>query len=166
LNWRNKLTKQDLNQQYLVLYNSSAQDANSTVVKRADFDVKFIVDHKAYSFTTSNLNEAYFVTGILNSSVPNQMMKDFQSRGLFGARDIHKKILDIYFPRFNRTEVNHRQLALVSETAHQKAGEYLHAHPPEGPLTPGRLGRLRSAIKQHLKDEMNEIDPLVEKITK
>lgn len=41
--------------------------------------------------------EAYFVAAIFDSIAPNEMMKDFQSRDLFGARDIHKKILDIYF---------------------------------------------------------------------
>jgi hypothetical protein len=164
LNWQNKLTEQNLNAPYLVLYNSSAQDANATVVKRADLDLNFIVDHKAYSFLTSDIDEAYFLAGILNSTVPNLMMKDFQSRGLFGARDIHKKILDIYFPRYDRTATQHRALALISETAHRNAAEYLRAYPPEGPLTPGRLGRLRSEIKQELETEMEQIDQLVKEL--
>jgi hypothetical protein len=164
LNWRNKLTNQNLNTSFLVLYNSSAQDANATIVKRDDFDLRLIVDHKAYSLATSNLSEAYYLTGVFNSSIPNQLMKDFQSRGLFGARDIHKKILDVYFPRFDKADTNHQHLAQLSDTAHQKAAEYLRANPPEGPLTPGRLGRLRTDIKVHLKAEMKEIDALVERI--
>lgn len=164
LDFQRGLSVQNLNAPCLVLYNSSAQDANAVTLKRSDFDLEFIVDHKAYQFTTADLNEGYFLSGILNSSVPNLMMKDFQSRGLFGARDIHKKILDIYFPRFDRNNTTHRELARISDAAHRKAKEYLRTHPPEGPLTPGRLGRLRSAIKQNLEAEMKQIDQLVKNL--
>lgn len=34
LNWQNKLTEQNLNAEYLVLYNASAKDANATIIKR------------------------------------------------------------------------------------------------------------------------------------
>ncbi|MEN3336179.1 MAG: hypothetical protein V7641_5544 [Blastocatellia bacterium] len=164
LNWQSKLTEQNLNAPYLVLYNSSAQDANATAVKRADSGLEFIVDHKAYVFTTFRLDEAYYLTAILNSSTPNQMMKDFQSRGLFGARDIHKKILDIYFPRFNGRDKTHSRLARLSETSHQKAAEFLRASPPEGKLTAFHLGRLRIGVKKHIELELKEIDGLVESI--
>lgn len=164
LNWRNKLTEQNLNAPYLVLYNSSAQDANATVVKRSDLDLEFIVDHVTYLFTTQNLYEAYYLTAILNSSAPNRMMKDFQARGLLGARHVHKKILDVYFPIFDRGNDAHQNLARISETAHQKVAEFLRVYPPGGRLTPGRLGRLRSEVKQHLEAEMKEIDAVVERI--
>ena len=59
-------------------------------MKREELDLRFIVDTKAYAFYTFNLNEAYYLSAILNSTAPNLMMKDFQSRGLFGARDVHK----------------------------------------------------------------------------
>jgi type I restriction-modification system DNA methylase subunit len=161
LNWQNKLTEQNPDMPYLVLYNSSAQDANATVVKREDLDFEFIIDHKEYAFATSDLSEAYFLAGILNSATPNEMMKDFQSRGLFGARDIHKKILDIYFPRFVLSDETHQRLARVSERAHQKAAAFLRTNPPAAELTAGRLGRLRVQVKQHIEAEMKELDLLV-----
>jgi hypothetical protein len=92
------------------------------------------------------------------------MMKDFQARGLYGARHVHKKILDIYYPRFDAGEETHRRLAELSATAHEKAKEYLKENPPTGDLTPTRLGRLRLDIKRHLTDEMQAIDNLVEKL--
>jgi type I restriction-modification system DNA methylase subunit len=166
LNFQYGITEQNLNDGYLVLYNSSAKDANATIVKREDFNFEFIVDHKTYVFFTSILNEAYYLTAILNSAAPNEMMKDFQSRGLFGARDIHKKILDIYYPRYDESDATHLQLAALSETAHQRAVEYLKTNPPQSDLTPMRLGKLRLDIKRHLTDEMREIDELVETIIK
>ncbi len=164
LNWQNKLAEQNLNKPYLVLYNASAQDANSTVIKRADFDLNFIVDTVTYVYFTTSLTEACYLSAFFNSSVPNSMMKEFQARGLFGARHVHKKILDVYFPRFDATNEAHLRVAQLSETAHQEAATYLRTNPPEGDLTPMRLGRLRVEIKHQMPDVMNEIDALVRAI--
>jgi selenocysteine lyase/cysteine desulfurase len=83
---------------------------------------------------------------------------------LFGARDVHKKILDVYFPRFNKGDAKHARLARLSETAHDKAAAFLHANPPTVALTPGRLGRLRVAVKKEVETELNAINELVAEI--
>jgi DNA-binding GntR family transcriptional regulator len=92
INFQRGITEQNLNAKYLVLYNASAKDANATIVDRTSLDLEFLVDHKAYVFYTDDENEAYYLTAILNSTAPNAMMKDFQSKGLFGARDVQKNI--------------------------------------------------------------------------
>ncbi|MDP2362720.1 MAG: restriction endonuclease, partial [Ignavibacteria bacterium] len=164
LNWQNKLTEQKLDAPYLVLYNSSAKDANTTVVKRVDLDLEIFIESKGYWFSTSNEMEAYYLTAILNSKVPNEKMKAFQTRGLFGARDIHKKILDVYFPRFDENNETHLKLAELSVLAHKKAKKYLEDTPPQKELSAIHLGRLRVAIKKHLSEEMKEIDKLVKRV--
>lgn len=161
LNWQNKLTDQNLNSPYLVLYNSSAKDANATVVVRADLELEFIVDHKAYLFGTDSLEEAYYLSAMLNSSIPNLLMKDFQTKGLFGARDVHKKILDIYYPKYVPTVKVHKQLAALAKTAHLKTKLYLEENSPTQEITASVLGRLRVAIKKHLNEELEQIDNLV-----
>lgn len=164
LNWQNKLTSQKLDAPYVVLYNSSATDANATVVINEEIDLPFIIESKGYSYRTFDLREAYYLVGILNSSIPNLLMKDFQSRGLWGARDVHKKILDIYFPKYDENDEQHLQLAELSKQAHQKAKEYIEANPPKNSLTANRLGRIRVEIKKHLSKEMKEIDKIVKKL--
>ena len=164
INWLNKLTGQNLNFPYLVLYNSSGKDANATVVKREDVDFEFIMDSKTYWFGTANLHEAYYLTAVLNASIPNKLMKDFQSRGLFGARDVHKKILDIYFPKYNEKNERHLRLSEWSKIAHEKTAVFLEENPPSSELTSLKLGRLRMEIKKHLTTEMAEIDKIVNKI--
>jgi len=164
LNWQNKLSEQNLNNQFVVLYNTSGKDANSIVIDRKQMDLEFLADHKAYIFTTSSKNEAYYLSAILNSSTPNIMMKDFQSRGLYGARDVHKKILDIFYPKFNEQSKVHKQLAELSEQAHKKAKAYLTAKPPKQELSAIHLGRLRLDIKRHLSKELKEIDELVKEV--
>jgi type I restriction-modification system DNA methylase subunit len=164
VDFQHGLSGQNLDAPYLVLYNSSAQDANATVVKRADLDLEFIVESVTYMFHTYSVDEANYLTAILNSSVPNERMKDFQARGLFGARHVHKKILDVYFPRFNKGDDRHMRLARLSKTAHGKAAAFLHANPPTAVLTPGRLGRLRVAVKNEVEAELRAINEVVAEI--
>lgn len=164
LNWQGKVTEQNLNDAYLVLYNSSAVNANATIVKRHEIDLEFIVESVCYSFTTSILEEAYYLAAILNSAAPNEMMKDFQARGLYGARHVHRKILDIFYPRFDSQKETHLELARMGEAAHTKASEFLALNPPQQNLTPRLLGRLRLEIKRYLIAELTEIDKVVEKL--
>jgi hypothetical protein len=161
LNWQNKLVDQNLNAPYLVLYNASAKDANATIVVRSELHLEFIVESKGYWYGSDSIEEAYYLTAILNSSVPNLLMKDFQTKGLFGARDVHKKILDIYYPKYNETTRVHKKLAKLSQAAHEKAKQYLIDNQPKQALSAGLLGRLRTAIKRHLKEELEQIDELV-----
>ena len=164
LNWNNKLADQNIDAPYLVIYNASAKDANATVVKRMDLDLEFIVESKGYSLATTSADEAYYLTSILNSSVANLQMKDFQTKGLFGARDVHKKILDIYYPLFDSKNEIHARLSFIGKDAHVKTAAFLEANPPKKELSAISLGKLRMQIKDNLKDELAEIDRLVKKI--
>lgn len=164
LDFQRGLSGQNLSSSHLVLYTKSAKDANATVHTRGSLDFEFVVDYVTYVFYTQSIDEARYLVSILNSKITNSMMKDFQSRGLFGARDVAKKILDVYFPRFNKGDEKHMRLARLSETAHEKAAQYLRANPPADALTPGRLGRLRVAVKTEVEAELSAINELVGEI--
>ncbi|MBP6023461.1 hypothetical protein [Ferruginibacter sp.] len=164
INFQRGLTDQNLNAKYLVLYNASAKDANATVVERINLDLEFFVESVAYVLYTDEENEAYYLTSILNSTAPNEMMKDFQAKGLFGARHVHKKILDVYFPKYDNVSKTHNQLAALSKACHIKAAQFVKDNPPQQELSAIHLGRIRVAIKKHLGNEMKEIDELVKKI--
>ena len=129
-----------------------------------NLDLEFMVESVAYVLFTDDEGEAYYLTSILNSTAPNEMMKDFQAKGLFGARHVHKKILDVYFPKYDSKSKTHQQLAVLSKACHQKASQYLEDNPPKQALTAMILGKLRVSIKKHLASEMVEIDELVGKI--
>lgn len=164
INWNNKLLSQDLSIPFIVIYNASAKDANATIVKREELDLKFIVDTKAYAFYTFNINEAYYLSAILNSTAPNLMMKDFQSKGLFGARDVHKKILDIYYPKYDEKELRHTRIAEISKDSHYRAMSFLERINSNQVIEGIQLGRIRLQIKNHLSKEIKEIDNLVKQI--
>ncbi|MEI6437039.1 MAG: restriction endonuclease, partial [Bacteroidota bacterium] len=164
LNWQNKLTNQKLDSPFLVLYNSSAKDANAVMVRRKDFDLPFIVESKAYWFATDSIYEAFYLSAVLNSSLVNQSMKAFQTRGLFGPRDVHKKILDIVFPRYNEKKSRHFKLAQLGTECHELARQFLLENPPEQNLSAYHLGRIRLEIKKHLDGNLIQIDRFVKEI--
>lgn len=164
LNWQSKIVNQNLNFRYLVLYNVSGKDAHASIIDRTNFDFEIIFDYSTFGLYAHSLNEAYYLTAILNSAIPNEMMKDFQAKGLFGVRHISKRILDVYFPKFDENDKIHLQLVGLSKTAHQKAKIYLRQNPPKQELTAIHLGRIRVDIKKHLAEEMKAIDALVKKV--
>lgn len=164
LNYQNGLTNQSLDAPWLVLYSASAKDANAVALGRDSLDLDFFVDHKTYWLASHDPEEVFYLAAILNSATPNALMKDFQSKGLFGARDVHKKILDVFFPQYDRNNAAHTSLAALGRAAHEKTARYLTENPPPPFLAALPLGRLRLDIKRHLVEEMKEIDKTVRKI--
>lgn len=164
LNWQNKLSDQKLDLPYIVLYNASAKDANATILSRSELDLSFIIESKAYGYSTKDKQEALYLSAILNSETPNLKIKDFQTRGLFGPRDIHKKILDVFFPRFDANNPSHTTLANLSQKAHEKADQFIKQLPVNETFEGTKLGRLRLDLKKHLGTELKEIDHFVRQI--
>ncbi len=164
IDFQRGITEQSLNTQYLVLYNASAKDANATILDRTKLDLEFFVESVAYVFYTDDENEAYYLTAILNSTAPNAMMKDFQAKGLFGARHVHKKILDIFYPKYDEKIKTHLQLAALSKSCHSKTAQYITDNTPQQELSAMHLGKLRVNIKKYLAKEMEEIDKLVMRV--
>lgn len=165
LNWQNKLSGQNLNLEYLVIYTASSKDANATVVKRSEIDLPFIVESKAYWYASDLEDEVHYLSAILNSNVLNLMIKDFQTRGLFGARDVHKRILDIYYPKFSAKEPRHNILAAISKRCHEMVRSHLQSATHQR-LGTYQLGRLRRDIRLLLADKLKLIDKVVRALVK
>ena len=162
LNWQNKLTDQDLGKGYLVLYSASAKDANASVYQRRSLDKPFVVDYAAYWFGTDSIDEANYLAAFLNADEPNRIIKDFQARGLFGARHISKTILEVPLPRFDPTDADHAALAALGAAAAASGRAWV------GGLTAaergGRVGTLRRALRGHLAPELSRIDAVLRRL--
>lgn len=161
LNWQNKLTAQNLNTRYLVLYTASATDASAVVLDRKKIDTEFIAESKAYWYATSNKREANYLVGFLNSAVANHKIKAFQTQGLFGERDIHKKILDLPFPRYDSKNEVHLELAELSAACAKEAQAFIDKNYATADLDARTLGRVRQEIRKNLSDKLSQIDALV-----
>ncbi|HML92941.1 N-6 DNA methylase [Methyloceanibacter sp.] len=164
LNWQNKLTDQNPRARYLVLYTSSATDASAVVIDRTTFDHPFVVDHKAYRCECQTIEEAHYLSAYINSNYPNELIKEFQSRGLFGPRDIHKLIVKIPFPKFKRSDERHARLANLGRACAEGAAEFVQSANPQE-LSARSLGTVRSRLRTYLESQLAAIDGLVEELS-
>jgi hypothetical protein len=149
---------------FLVLYTGSATDASAVVVDRDRFEVPFIAEHKTYWCEVQTKEEAHYLCAYLNSGYANEKIKDFQSRGLFGPRDIHKTIVKLPFPRFDSKNDDHQKLARLGMQCADRI-QTLLSRRKDLDLGARGLGRLRTNIREYLDDELMEIDVLVEKLS-
>ena len=168
LDYRRKLSSQK-RAQYKVLYPTSATYLCACVVENnpISFEVEgqtvkaqeFVVDHVTYSYDTDDKEEAYYLAAVLNSPTVDELLKPMQSRGLWGPRHIHKKVLEIPIPQYNRSDENHQLLSQLGEQCTQKIQQLL----PQ--LAKSRsIGHTRRLIKAELKQELEQVDEIVKRI--
>jgi len=160
LDWSGKLTAQTVDDRSLVIYTASAKNANATFIDRASIDLPFVVECTTYYFVPSSPQEGHYLTSFLNSDYANEIIEDFQSRGLFGARHVHTKILDVALPKFDPKNTTHTAIADLGQDCHGKATAYLDNEKPDANLSAHALGRHRLAIRKLLTPELAKIDAL------
>lgn len=164
LDWQGKLTQQPIDAHWAVIYTASGTDASAVALNVVDGSTRFLADHKTYITFVASQDEARFVECYLNCGFINRAIKQFQSRGLFGPRDVDKKILDLPWPEFSRNRPSHRRLVTLGQQAAQAVQDLLGTQ-QDLELDPRTLGRLRTRIRKDLASLMGEIDALVESIS-
>jgi hypothetical protein len=161
LDYQGKLTAQNLNQCHLVLYNAAGTNVSAAYFDRKSHPLPFVIDHKLYWAAFSNPIEAHYLTAVLNSETVNHAIKPFQSAGLLGERDIHKKLLELPIPTFDSESNEHRTLGELGAKARVEMTKLVQSgHFPVS----STIARQRAFVREHLATEMNEIDRLVVKL--
>ena len=84
-----------------------------------------------------------------------------QARGLWGARTIHKKVLELPIPKFDSENEIHIKLVALAEDCAVKVEKWKVAG---GPGKIKSIGRLRGIVRDMLKKELSKIDELVMEI--
>jgi len=161
LDYSSKLTSQSPAHRHLVLYNASGTNVSGTYVDRDTLSLRFVVDHKLYWVAVREPAEAHYLSAILNAEALNEAIKPFQSTGLLGERDIHKKLLDLPIPLFDAKIAAHRKLSKLGGEAHRQAQILVKDH--NFPLD-ASLARQRAYIRTALEDTLAEIDGLVKSL--
>ncbi len=119
LDYQKELTEQNLNDRHLLLYSTSGTNLSAAYVDRKQLDLRLLIDHKTYWASFGSEDEAHYLAAILNSEAVNEVIKPFQSLGLMGERDIHKKVLDVPFPEYNKEK--HSELVRLAKKAAREA---------------------------------------------
>lgn len=164
LDWQRKLTTQPLGAEWAVMYTASASDASACVFNVASGALRFLAETTTYIAFLKTLDEARYVECYLNSGFINGKIKEFQARGLFGPRHVHKKILELPWPEFSPNLPSHRRLVALGQSA-AKAVLGILGSQQDLELDPRTLGRLRTSIRREIAGIMGEIDTLVEAIS-
>jgi hypothetical protein len=165
------LTGQDPKAKYVVLYPKSATFLCAAVVPARTINKeigsqeivlqRFLADYVTFYFETADRAEAMYVCAVLNSPILDDLIKPMQARGLWGPRDITKKVWELPVPEFKRENKAHAQLAVLAEACSKQVKDLIPSLAESG-----SIGRVRSAVRQTLKDELAEINSLVKQILK
>jgi hypothetical protein len=173
LDYRNKLSDQDPEAKYVVLYPMSATYLCAAAVTRSvpavqvgDQDIQpagFVTDYVNFCFETNDRREARYLSAILNAPEIDRRVKPMQAKGLWGPRHICKKVLELPIPEFDERNHRHLRLAEVAAACEEKVKGML----PElrklfaDIRAPHAIGRARTAVRHALQDELGEIDSIV-----
>jgi hypothetical protein len=167
IDYMGKLTGQNPNKRFIVLYNGSGTNIASCVVDRQslpEFQILqatlrprgFVVDYMSFYYETNDENEAHFICSILNSNVLNKAIKPLQPRGLLGERHIQRRPFMFPIPKFNKNEQLHVKLAELSKRCHAKVASMK--------FTKKGVAGLRREAREAVKEEIAEIDGLVSQL--
>lgn len=168
LNRFNGIVNQSPEERFKVLYLTSGTYLAACMVDLEKEDLKvcldgisiplngFVADTKTYYFETNKTNEAYYLVSILNAPIVDDLIKGMQSRGLFGPRDIHKKVLDLPIPKFDSDNPTHMELSKLGRKCKKKAEDVL----PSIIEKNTSIACVRRKIKEELSEERERISEL------
>jgi type I restriction-modification system DNA methylase subunit len=167
LDYMRKLSIQNPNKRYIVIYSRSGTNIVSCVIDRKtlqQFSIGkltisyngFVADCTTMFYETNDESEAHYLCAILNSDVVNKAIKPFQTRGLFGERDIIRRPFMLPIPEFTPNDPIHKRLAELSKICHDKVAGIKLANKS--------VAGKRKSVREILKGEIEEINSIVSQL--
>ena len=92
------------------------------------------------------MEEARYLSAILNSEVLQSGVKQYQSQGQWGTRDFDKYVFNLPIPRFDAANPLHGELAHAAQTAEEIASA---VQVKENEHFTRARARVRSALAEH-----------------
>jgi hypothetical protein len=166
LNYQQKLTQQNAEAPYVVLYNKSGTNVCAGYITTGDcveidgLEVQgFIAESVTYRIYATTESEALFLVGVLNSTIVNKAIKPYQTEGVYhGKRDIHRRPFEVCpIPEFDSDDSIHREIVKLSESAKNTVEKW-------GPEMQGSLAKVREKTRTLVDDQIRKIDSLVESL--
>ena len=164
LDFQRGLTHQSVHGKWAVVFNRSAKDGNACSLDITAFEQPFIADFSMYVCFVDTESEARFVECYLNSDYINHAIKEFQTTGHFGERDVTKKILELPWPAYAESNRHHQRLVSLGRLAASQV-QALLGPTQDLELDPRTLGRERLRVRAAIAPLMSEINALVKAIS-
>lgn len=115
LNYINQLSSQFPVAPLRVVYAKAGVQPAACIVR----DRRAVVDHTLYWAGLSSVEEARYLTAILNSETARASAAAYQARGQFGARHFDKAMFNLPIPRFDQRMTLHAGLVNAAADAEQ-----------------------------------------------
>ena len=146
--WAKLINKRQLSQ-IKVVYNNSGSVLNSAIIQGY-----YLITGDLSFYDTENLDEAYYLSAILNSPL---MTKQIQIKK--SSRHIFKIPLDIPIKKFNPGNEDHKKLVKLGKTCYQKA----QATIKEISINNSTISKLKiqNDLNKKLKQELAQIDKIL-----
>ena len=113
IDYRRKLSQQFPTPPHRVLYSKGGQ---YLAAARLD-DRTVVLDHKLYWASANSIEEARYLTAILNSPALTQLLAPMQSRGEHNPRDFDKLVWHLPIPLYDCDDPRHCQLVELAAQA-------------------------------------------------
>jgi hypothetical protein len=162
LNYDGLLAKQNPQAVFVVLYNKSGTNLAAAYLTPQEHKQigelqlqGFVADHVTYRYYADSEEHALYLVGVLNSAIVNEAIKPYQSQGLHGERDIHRRPFEVCpIPLFDPKRKLHRQIVEVAREARKKMLEWRSK-------IGGNAAQARQAARKVVQAELDRLDPLV-----
>jgi hypothetical protein len=169
IDYRRKLTEQNPKKRYAVIYEAVGTYLVATVVdkKKTSVDTSegkvqtngTVIDYSTIYYEANDEDEAHYLCAVLNSKKIDDIIKPLQAPGLWGPRNIWKKVLEIPIPKFDPKSKIHRRLAEIARECETKV-ELMR-----GQLsTHHNIGKVRSTIRGSLGNQLAEVTEMTAEI--
>jgi len=151
LDYRHGMSQQFPAADHRVVYTKSGMYLAAAIVS----DRTAVIDHKLYWGAASSLDEARFLTSILNSTTLTMAVRPLQARGEHNPRDFDKYIFQLPIPLYDPKDSAHKWLVALAERSEQVAASVA--------LPTVRFEALRRRIREALVDDgvATDIDAIV-----
>jgi len=153
---RKKLTQQRIPATgYLVVTGAGGKLVCAAQADLASFNnSKLVIDQTLYWATVDTEDEALYLCGLFNSTAINTVIQDFQPRGAFGERHVHKLAFEAT-PPYDNSQIAHQDVvnqtrALMNEYVALKGvdDELMTLLNPNSSSLASRRRRIRNKIDQ------------------
>ena len=129
LNYRNKLTSQlrwlrDPGDRPVRIAYTGITAPNATLLT----DNRALIENALYQVTCRDLDEAYYLLAIINSTAMYEAVEPFMPKGQYGARDLHKHLWKLPIPEYDPNDTDHVNLSRLGERAAKEAETYIAPH--------------------------------------
>ncbi len=117
LDYRRKLSQQFPAADYRVVYSKSGMYLAAAIVS----DPTAVIDHKLYWGPAASLDEARFLTAIMNSTTLTMAVRPLQARGEHNPRDFDKYVFQLPIPLYDADDAAHKWLVELAMRSEQVA---------------------------------------------